>query len=263
MYSRKTLFTIVSLVAVLAFAAGCTAAAAPGTALAGGGPTNAQSIGAAPQAAVVGQGITVIGTGKVSGTPDVAYITVGIDTEASSVQQAVNDNKSKMTALLATLKGLGVEDKDIRTTNYSVYTQRAPVVGSNGSGDNGPITYHVSNQVSVTVRDVSQLGEVLDKAVAAGANNIYGVNFSVADPSKLEADARAKAVADAKARAQDLAKLAGVNLGDVVSVSEVVGGPVYNMPQAMPAAGLGGGGAPIQPGELEVSVSIQITYAIK
>ena len=123
------------------------------------------------------------------------------------------------------------------------------------------MTYHVTNQVEVTVRDVSKLGDILDKAVASGANNIYGVNFSVDDTSKLEADARAKAIADAKARAASLAQLAGVQLGDVVSVSEVIGsnGPVY----AAMASGMGGGGTPIQPGELNVNMSVQVTFAIK
>jgi uncharacterized protein YggE len=111
------------------------------------------------------------------------------------------------------------------------------------------------------VRDVNQLGDVLDKAVAAGANNIYGVNFSVDDTAKLEADARAKAVADAKARAQELAQLNGVQLGEVLTVSEVIGGPAY--PMDFGAKGIGGGGTPVQPGELEVSMSIQITYAAK
>jgi hypothetical protein len=112
------------------------------------------------------------------------------------------------------------------------------------------------------VRDVNQIGDVLDKAVAAGANNIYGVNFSVEDTAKLEADARAKAVADAKSRAESLAQLNGLQLGEVLTVSEVVGGAVPLYREA--AMGLGGGGStPVQPGELEMSASIQITYAVK
>jgi uncharacterized protein YggE len=166
-----------------------------------------------------------------------------------------------MTRLLDTLKELGIADKDIQTTNYGVYTQQQSVPDGKGMG---PTTYHVNNQVNVTVRDVNTLGDVLDKVVAAGANNIYGVNFSVADTSKLQADARAKAFADAKERAESLAKLAGVTLGDVVSVSEVIGSnPIYEGARMAAATGLGGGGAPIQPGELEVNMSVQVTFAIK
>jgi uncharacterized protein YggE len=207
-----------------------------------------------------GRGITVVGTGQASGTPDVANVNIGVETQSASVQQAVADNRTKMNKLLETLKGLNIADKDITTSNYSVYTEQQP--GSGGKvGSANAIAYHVNNQVNVTVRDVSKLGDVLDKVVEAGANNIYGVNFSVADTSKLQEDARGKAVADAKARAESLAKLAGVNLGDVIAVSEVIG----NAPMPMlSAAQAGGAGAtPIQPGTLNVNDSVMVTYAIK
>jgi uncharacterized protein len=259
MFSRKILYSGVLIVSALAFAVACTAAAVPLSAAAGGGPNSAPAASGLPQtSSTVERGITVVGGGKASGTPDVAHVNIGIDTEAASVQQAVSDNQAKMTALLEALKGLKIQDKDIQTTNYSVYTQQAP--SPDGKTSTMPVSYHVSNQVDLTVRDVSQLSDILDKAVAAGANNIYGVSFSVDDTSKLEADARAKAVADAKARAASLAQLAGVELGDVVSLSEVIGnnGPVYAM-----AAGMGGGGTPIQPGELSVQMSVQVTFALK
>jgi uncharacterized protein YggE len=203
--------------------------------------------------------------GRASGAPDVAHINVGVETESAAVQQAVADNKAKMTKLLDALKSLEIADKDIQTSNYGVFTERQPVPGPEGKDGGGPTTYHVNNQVSVTVRDVSKLGDVLDKVVAAGANNVYGVSFSVDDTSKLQADARAKAIADAKERAESLAKLTGATLGEVVSVSEVIGGPgpVFDSSRMSAAVGLGGGGAPIQPGELEVNTSVQVTYAIK
>jgi hypothetical protein len=264
MFSRKILYSGILIIAALAFAVACTAAAAPASVAAGGGPGSVQPVGVLTQAGgSIDRGITVVGVGKATGTPDVAHVSVGIETSATSVQQAVDDNKTRMTALLSALKGLGVADKDIRTSNYSVFTQQPPMPAVSGSSDSGALTYHVNNQVDVTVRDVSKLGDILDKAVASGANSIYGVSFSVDDTSKLEADARSKAIADAKARATSLAQLAGVNLGDVVSISEVIGGagPVYSPASA--AMGLGGGGAPIQPGELSVDMSVQVTFAIK
>ena len=264
MLSRKTLYSGLLILVAMAFAAGCTAAAAPTVALAGSGPAAVQPAGVTAQTGTLtGRGITVVGIGTANGTPDVAHITVGIETQGTSVQQAVDDNKTKMTALLSAIKALNIADKDIQTTNYSVYSQRESVPNVAGNGDNGPLTYHVSNQVDVTVRDVSKLGDVLDKVVAAGANNIYGVNFSVDDPSKLQADARTKAFADAKARAQSLAQLAGVSLGDVVSVSESGSGSSPIMDMKPVAMGLGGGGAPIQPGDLNVSMDVQVTFAIK
>ncbi len=255
MLGRKVLYGLaaVAVIAALAFSGYAVA-------LAGGVPqqTPVTSSVSTPR------GITVVGTGKASGQPDVAHVTVGIETQGSSLQTAVDENKTKMAALLDALKAQGLAEKDIRTSNYSVYTERvaSPAVGAEKPVSTDQMIYHVTNQVDVTVRDVSKLGDVLDKAVAAGANNIYGVNFSVEDTAQLEADARAKAVADAKARATDLAKLNGVALGDVISVSEVIGGGP--MPLMSSAAGLGGGGGtPVQPGELEMTISLQVTYAIK
>lgn len=215
---------------------------------------------AAPSSGNTGRVITVVGTGQASGTPDVATVNIGVETSSSSVQQAVADNRTRMNTLLQVLKGQGIADSDIQTTNYSVFTEQQPA--PNGTTPTTPtLTYRVSNQVNVTVRDVSKLGDVLDTVVSNGANNVYGVNFSVADTSKLEGDARAKAMADAKARAQSLASLAGVNLGDVVSVSEVTNGatPMYRTEAAASASG----GTPIQPGTLDISMSVQVSYEIR
>jgi len=277
MLGRKLFYRAVLMAAAvlaLALAAGCSAVSRPAVSAgvqavpAGGGPSGSQPVALIGQSsqpvAPTNRGITVVGTGKASGTPDVANINVGVETQAASVQQAVNDNKAKMTKLLDALKSLGIADKDIQTSNYGVYTERQPMPGLEGKGGEGPVSYRVTNQVNVMVRDIAKLGDVLDKVVAAGANNVYGVNFSVADTSKLQADARAKAIEDAKSRAESLAKLTDVTLGDVMNVSEVLGGPgsVYGVMDSA-KMGLGGGGAPIQPGELEVNMSVQVTFAIK
>jgi uncharacterized protein YggE len=255
MLARKVLYGLVAVIVIAALSVG-------GFALAQAtGPRSAQPVAEAAAPTTGDRGITVVGIGKVTGKPDIARVTVGIETQAPSLQTAVDDNKAKMTVLLDTLKKLGLADKDIQTSNYSVYTERVtpPTPGAEVNTDQ--MIYHVTNQVDVIVRDVNQLGDVLDKAVAAGANNIYGVNFSVEDTSKLESDARAKAVADAKSRAESLAQLNGLQLGEVLSVSEVIGGSAYPMDYGV--KGLGGGGTPVQPGELEMSLSIQITYAVK
>jgi uncharacterized protein YggE len=254
MLAKKVLYGLVAFVVVAMLSIGGLALALTSA------PRGTQPVAAAEAGS--NRSITVVGIGKVTGKPDVGRVTVGIETQASSLQKAVDDNKAKMNSLLDTLKQLGLADKDIRTSNYSVYTERAsaPAMGAEVSTDQ--MIYHVTNQVDVTVRDVNRIGEVLDKAVAAGANNIYGVNFSVEDTAGLEADAREKAVADARARAEELARLNGVQLGEVLTVSEVIGGSAY--PMYRDAMGLGGGGGtPVQPGELEMSLSIQITYAVK
>jgi len=208
--------------------------------------------------------VTVVGQGKASGTPDVAHINIGVDTSAASAQEAVEASKTKMSALLAKIKALGIAEKDIQTSNFSIFAEnRSQVYGTEpkvGAGD--VVVYRVSNQVRVTVRDVAKLGDILDQAVSAGANNVYGVYFSVEDTTALEAQAREKAVADAKNRAETLAKLNGVSVGQVVTISEVIGGatPVYyNITKADAL----GSGVPIEAGEFEVSMSVQVTYSIQ
>lgn len=255
MSAKKVLYGLGVMVVIAALTVGGLTVALAG------GPGNAQPAAASTAEQTAARSVTVVGTGKVTGQPDIAHVTVGVETQAPLLQNAVDENKAKMSGLLDTLKKLGLADKDIRTSNYSVYTERVspPAPGAEASANQ--MIYHVTNQVDVTVRDVNQIGDVLDKAVAAGANNIYGVNFSVEDTAKLEADARAKAVADAKARAESLAQLNGVQLREVLTMSEVVGGA---LPMSRAAVGLGGGGStPVQPGELEMSFSIQITYAVK
>ena len=261
MFKRRIFYSVALLIAVLVFAVGCSAVAAPAASTSSKtGSGSAQAL-AYQATGSTERGITVVGVGKAFGTPDVAQVTVGVETQSPSVQIAVAENKVRMDQLLDMLKELGIAEKDMRTTNYSVYSERPPIYGPETPSSAGPLTYHVSNQVTVTVRDVNKLGDVLEKAVTAGANSVYGVSFSVADTSKLEAEARANAVADAKSRAESLAGLAGVSVGEVLSISEVISsaGPLYER-MAVPAAM---GGTSIQPGELEVQVNVQVTYAIR
>ena len=127
-----------------------------------------------------------------------------------------------------------------------------------------PGFYRVSNMVQVTIRDLTKVSDVIDTAVKAGANNVWGISFSLDDTDALEAQAREKAVADAKARAESLASLTGVKVGQVMAVSEVVGGSSVPMfASADRAMGLGGGGTPAEPGEVTFSTQIQVIYAIQ
>ena len=271
MFNRSFVTRLAVFALLLAFTAGCAAqpvpssavdklgAAAPaasGLASAAGAPSSQASI-------TSGGGITVVGTGTATGAPDQANVSIGVQIQSATAQQAVSENQAQMNTLLAAIKGLGIADKDMRTSNYSVYTENQPVqTGADGkaTSGSGSVIYHVSNQVDVTVRDVSKLGDLLDKAVTSGANSIYGVSFSVADPSKLEDQARAAAVKDAKARAESQASLEGITLSGVISISEVSAFPgvLYDA-----AVGKGGGGTPIQPGEMNISVSLTVTYSIK
>lgn len=225
--------------------------------------------GALPtQAAIPGQqttsgntgGITVVGQGTSYGQPDQATVIVGVDTFAPTVAEATAQNQATLDSVMAALEAAGIAAEDIQTTNYSLYAEQI-------YGDKGPegiAGYRVSNQVNVKIRDISAVGDVLAAVTEAGANAIYGVNFTVADPAALEAEARAKAMEDARKRAESLAELGGVSLGDIVIISEVVGTPVMPL-------GMGGGfameqaaSAPgISPGQLSYQVQVQVTYGIQ
>ncbi|HET7090405.1 MAG TPA: SIMPL domain-containing protein [Anaerolineae bacterium] len=207
------------------------------------------------QASDAARSITVVGTGSVSIAPDRATATIGVDTQAASPDEATRQNDERVAAVIEALKAAGIEPADIQTAYYNLYAEQRFDPGT--GQPTGEFTYRVSTGLSVTVRDLPRLGSLLNDAVKAGANNISGVSLSVADQAAFEASAREKAIADAKARAQALAELSGVTLGEVVSVSEVIGGvaPVFDR-------GLGGGGAPIQPGAIEVRMQVQVSFAI-
>jgi uncharacterized protein YggE len=204
--------------------------------------------------------ITVVGTGTVSLVPDVAQVNVGAEARAGTVAEAKAEVDRQMAAMHAALGEMGIDEKDIQTSHYSIHyeqelepvMQEAPVVESRGG-------YRVSNMLRVTVRDVERAGNVLDAVVEAGANQVHGVTFTVSDRSSWQGQAREQAMADARARAAELASLAGVELGAIQSVSEVIGAWPAAMPVA-PESIISGGFAA---GELEMSTRVQVTFAIQ
>ena len=206
--------------------------------------------------------MNVSGSGQVYLAPDIAYINIGVHTEKPAAADAVAENKDQTQKVIDTLKSAGVDPKDISTTNFSIWsnTQYSPDGQPNGT------TYVVDNTVSVTVRKLGDLGDLLDSAVASGANNVNSIQFDVADKTEALKEARAQAVKDAETQAQELATAAGVKLGDIQNIS-------FNDTLPVPYAntfGKGGGGAvaeaaavPIQPGQLTLSVTVNMTYEIK
>jgi uncharacterized protein YggE len=204
--------------------------------------------------------ITVVGTGTVSLVPDVAQVNVGAEARADTVAEAKAEVDRQMAAIHAALGRMGVDEKDIQTSHYSIhYEQELKPVMQEGPVPESQGGYRVSNLLRVTVRDVERAGAVLDAVVEAGANQVHGVTFTVSDRSSWQGQAREQAMADARARAAELGSLAGVELGAVQSVSEVIGA----WPSAMAAAPesiITGGFAP---GELEMSTRVQVTFAIQ
>jgi len=204
--------------------------------------------------------LSVTGTGMVTITPDIAYISIGVHTEAPSASEAVDENNAQTQKVIDSLKKSGVAAEDIRTTNFSIW----PNQKYDPQGQPTGTTYAVDNTVYVTVRDLTKMGELLDAAISAGANNIYSVSFDLADKSADTKKARDLAVKNAQNQATELAATAGVTLGEVQTISYSDSGTAPYMDY-----GKGGGGAapaasvPINPGTLQLTTTVSMTYFIK
>jgi len=204
--------------------------------------------------------ITVSGHGEIAGAPDSATLSAGVTTEARTAADALAQNASRMNAVFAALKKLGVADKKIQTSNFNVSPQYADQTGNAPPRIAG---YQVTNQVDVTVDDVKKVGPALDALVASGANQINSVNFGISNPKPLLGDARTQAVGDATDRAQTYAKAAGVSLGNILSISDsdVSVSPPVPMYRAMAMAKVDS--TPIAQGEETVSANVTIVWEIR
>ncbi|MEM9124519.1 MAG: SIMPL domain-containing protein [Pseudomonadota bacterium] len=204
--------------------------------------------------------ISVNATGTVQVAPDMATITLGVtneNTEASAAMQATSDAVSQV---LARLNEMGVEDRDVQTRDVSL----SPVWSDRNlqSGQKAEITGFVaSNRVFVRVRDLAQLGQILDAVIQDGANDFGGLNFGIQDPEPVEAQARAKAVEDAQAKADQLAQAAGITLGPVQSIVEQ-SGSVRPMAEMRAINMSDASAVPVAGGEISVSVNVSMEFAI-
>jgi len=235
---------------------------APGSGMAAGiaAPVNALTplAAAAPTASVDGHLLATRGVGRASGTPDTVTVWVGVSTQAASARSALDANNGKANALIQLLRRNGVAEKDLRTNQLSIN----PVYNDRSSAITG---YQVDNTVQATLRDLSKAGTLLDAAVGTVGNavRIQQISFSIGDDTALRAQARAQAVAQAKAQAGQLAQAAGVTLGAVRSLTEVVdgGSPItYDMGKA--AAGMSAASVPVQAGQQEITVAVDLVYDI-
>ncbi len=205
--------------------------------------------------------INVTGNAQVLLVPDIAYISIGVHTQAQTAKDAVASSNTETQAVVDAIKAQGVDPKDIQTTNFSVYqqTQTGP------NGETTGIIFMTDNTVYVTMRDLTKIGTILDAAVAAGANNIYGITFDVQNKDAALASGRDQAMADAQAQAGQLAKAAGATLGAVQSVTYYSNTPIpfaYES-KAVPAGVGGGGNVPISSGQLQLTVTVNVIYEIK
>lgn len=206
--------------------------------------------------------IVVNGMGKVNGNNDIAVTTIGYSNTDKDVAKAQADNKKVMDQIIVDLKKLGVLEKDLQS-NYTIYPDY------NYTQDKGQqlIGYKVGNQLTIKIRDLSKIPEILGLAGKYGATEVSGLSFTIDDPENLKLDARAKALTDAKSKAVYLSQKLGVNLGSVVSYNEYEGGndQMYQ-PMMVKALGVGGGPESTQPavesGSKDVTMNVSVVYEI-
>ena len=207
------------------------------------------------------EAFTVTGEGKVSVKPDIATVNVGVQATGTTTKEVQDNLNKNINAVSAAVKKLGVDEKDIKTSNYNMYPDydytgpRQRIVG-----------YQASSNLTIKVRDIEKANSVVDAATAAGANTVGGITFDVDDKTKAENEARKIAVADAKAKAQLAATTAGFSLGKIINYQESTGGnrivPMYA--KADVAVGLGAG-APteLNTGSTDITLTVTLSYEVK
>jgi uncharacterized protein len=197
--------------------------------------------------------VTVTGEATVAVAPDTAMIRIGVSSQDKTAREAGEVNAKQMTAVLAAIKGAGITDRDVQTSRLSLQPQYDP----NKSGTARLTGFQATNQVTVRIRDIEKLPAVLDRAIAAGANEMSGIEFVVSEQSKLLDQARDDAIADARRKAGRYAKAAGAKLGRVISISEE--GPA---PSPRPMQAVRAGAVPIAPGEQTLRAIVTVSYEL-
>ncbi len=216
--------------------------------------------------------ISVSGTGEVFAVPDTATFSVTVQETAKDVTTAQTAATKKGNDIIAYLKGAGIEDKDIQTTDYSVNpqyeygTQACPMGSYCPPGKQTLAGYQVSQTLTIKVRDTKKAGDLLSGVGSRGATNVSGLSFTVADQNGLEAQARDKAIQDAKGKAEVLAKSLGVQLVRVVGFSEGGGGPIYYAKAMSVGMGASDSAAPapeIPTGQNKITSNVSVMYEIR
>ncbi len=201
--------------------------------------------------------ISVTGEATVSAAPDLVQIEAGVASEAKTAREASDANNAAMGKVLLALKGAGIEEKDYQTSRLSLQPQSAP----NRPVSSPIIGYRASNRITIRLHDIAKVASVIDTLVAAGANDLDGIGFSVSQASKLLDEARERAIADARRKAEIYAKAAGVTLGSPLSITEGGGpGPIAYRRMAAPMAA---SAVPLAQGEETLQVTVSVSWAIK
>jgi uncharacterized protein YggE len=206
--------------------------------------------------------VSVVGEGTVQARPDTATIRLGVQVTAPSPAEALGQTRQAADTLLEQLRGQGVQEKDVQTTNLNVYPITAP--NREGGGDPAQITgYRGTATVVVNNQDLGKASQLLNVAVQqAGVTSVQGVTFGIRDPSQLQRDALNAAIAQARQEAEAAAGAAGLRLAGIRAVQEVASGQPGPVPQGLGGGAGNGGGGGIAPGELTVTARVQVTFDV-
>lgn len=245
MQNTMKLFTAGLLAGLVAFTAGC------------GNSTESKTNGTL---------ISISSQGEASRAPDTASLSAGVVTEAAESGTAMKDNAEQMEKLMKAIKKAGIDDKDVQTSGISLsprYSYPENSAGSPNRPERQITSYIARNTVNITVRKLDDLSKVIDALAAAGANQIYGPSFTIGEPEPLLTEAREKALAQARARAESYAKALDTKVVRIVSISE---GSHGGMPRPMMRAEMGmakdAASTPIAPGETSVSVNMELVFEL-
>jgi uncharacterized protein len=197
--------------------------------------------------------VTVTGEASVAVAPDTSIIRIGVTSQGKTAREASEANAARMTSVLAAIKDAGIADKDVQTSRLSLQPQYDP----NKAGAAHLLGFQVTNQVTVKIHDIANLPGILDRAIAAGANEMSGIEFIVSEQSKLLDQARDEAIADARRKAEIYARAAGAKVGHVVAITEGGAAAPPIAMQAMRAAGV-----PVAPGEQTLRAMVTVCYEL-
>ena len=202
--------------------------------------------------------LSASGMGEVYVAPDIAYVNIGVHTEATDISTAMSQNSAQAQKVSEALQSLGVDAKDIQTTNFNVY----PMNTYDNMGQISGTYYAVDNTVYVTVRDLTSLGSLLDAVVNSGANTINGISFDVQDKEAAIAQAQDIAIKDAKKQAESMAASAGVKLGSLQSISVSSSNSTSPIYDGKGGAVMNSNNVPVSAGQILITVTAYMTYEI-
>lgn len=205
--------------------------------------------------------LTVTGNAVISAAPDTAHITLGVETSDPSAEVAAGENAERMARVMAALKALGLTEAEISTSGYNIYSYNQ-TVARNTPEEKTITTYQVQNRITITTKNIEQVGKIVDTAVKAGVNQVQGIRFDLADKQELQLQALQNAIRQAKMKAEAMAESAGVKLEGIATLNEDYGSYVaLQDTMVMRAAAFGSEAeTSITPGEIEITARVTIVY---